>query len=207
MRIAFLQVTSPEIYEYSQYSTAINKKYCEKHGYEYIEVPVVLAETYAPQWSKIFQVLRHLQSMDYTHIFFLDADAVVLNDNITLEDRISQMKTSIAFSENDWNGGELINTGAFIATVEAIPFLQECIRVSQEELPNLQRDYWHEQTVVNLLKDRGWLMDVWSMNTINSYWLHNYKNNTDQFIYHFMARPLHEKVAIAQELAVIKKLV
>ena len=200
MKIGFVQVTSPEIESYAKHSTAINRRYCQRHGYTFIERPAIHRETHAPTWSKIFQALSVLEQGDYSHVFVLDADAVVLNPKVKLEDKISKMTTPIAFSENGPNGGDRINAGAFICTPDTIPYLEECIRISEEEHPRLKRDYWHEQSVMNLMHESGWKMDVWPMNEINSYWLHDYKNDQTQFIYHFMARSLTEKAAIAKEL-------
>lgn len=204
--IAFVQVTSPEIKEYSKYSTEINKRYCDKHGYSFLEIETVNCETYAPQWSKIFTVLELLKTNLYDYVFFLDADAVVLNDSVTLEDLIKDLDSPIAFSINDWNGGELINTGAFLCSKEAVPYLEECIKISILE-PGLKLEYWHEQTAINRMYTQGWKMTVWPMNKINSYWLHDYKTPSDQFVYHFMARPLAEKIQIAEDLFKLKNIV
>jgi hypothetical protein len=200
IKICFLQVTSSEIQEYSKYSVEINKKYCEQHGYKYLELPTVKTDEYAPQWSKIFQTIDILKAGDYTHVFFLDADAVVINRNKKLEDVIAKMTTSICFSENGWNGGDLINTGAFIATLDAISILEECVRLSEEDMKDKKRNYWHEQAVITKMYESGVRMDVFPMNEINSYWLYDIESNDGQFVYHFMARPLQEKIEIAKKL-------
>jgi galactosyl transferase GMA12/MNN10 family len=202
LKICFLQVTSPEIHEYSIYSTRLNKKYCELHNYDYLEVSQVPREGYDPVWGKIFEMINILKinkkNNKYTHIFYLDADAVVLNRSIKLESIISQMKTSIAFSANGKNGGKLINTGAFIATTEAIPILEKCVELSAEEMKDKKFDEWHEQDVINKIYNDGVEMDVFPMNEMNSYWMYDIHANDGQFIYHFMGRPLIEKVQIAK---------
>ena len=71
IKLCFLQVTSPEIHDYSKYSTQLNKEYCKLHGYDYLEMPTVKTNEYAPQWSKIFQTIDLLKKGDYTHVFFL----------------------------------------------------------------------------------------------------------------------------------------
>jgi galactosyl transferase GMA12/MNN10 family len=200
LKICFVQVTSPEIQEYSNYSVALNKIYCKRHDYNYLELSAINTNEYFFSWSKIFQVRDILKSDKYTHVFFLDADAIVLNRDIKLEDIISKMKTSIAFSENGWNGGDLINAGSFIATPEAIKILEECIRLSEEDMKDKKLERWHEQSVINKMYADGIEMDVFPMNEINSHWLYDFNSNDGQFIYHFMARQLNKKIEIAKEL-------
>jgi hypothetical protein len=200
MNICFLQVSSPEIESYTQYSIPINKQYCLHHGYTYKEVPVVYQDEYAPQWSKIFQIRDELLKNEFTHIFFLDADAVVLNQEITLESKIEKMTTPFAMSINDWNGGDYLNTGALLCTTDALPYLEQCIRISETDHTRYKKDHWHEQTIINMMYDQGWKMDAWPMNEINSYWLHDVDLDPLQFVYHFMARPLAEKTNIAAQL-------
>jgi hypothetical protein len=198
LKICFFQVTSSEIKEYSDISVRLNKEYCRIHNYDYLEVPTVNTTTHAPQWSKIFQIKRLLETENYDYYFFLDADAIVINRNCKLEDFINKMKTDIAFSENGANGGRLINTGSFIANSKTISLFNQCIDLSVTVKKDKKRGYWHEQDVINDMYDDGWKMDVFPMNTINSYWAYDLESNDEQFIYHFMARPVEEKTKIAQ---------
>jgi len=200
LKICFLQVTSPEIHEYSQYSCLINKEYCKKHGYSYLNLNAINTKTHAPAWSKIFHTKDVLEKGNYTHVFFLDADAVVINQDKKIEEVIDKMKTFIAFSENGWNGGDLINSGCFIASKDAISILEKCIEKSNTDMQHQRFGFPWEQTVITKMYESGISMDVFSMNEINSYWLYDVNSNDGQFIYHFMARPLKEKVVIAKAL-------
>ncbi|MEG3439742.1 hypothetical protein V0288_21620 [Pannus brasiliensis CCIBt3594] len=200
LKICFFQVTSPEIYDYSNYATKLNKKYCELHYYEYLEVPLVEREDYAPQWGKIFATIELLKIDKYTHIFCLDADAVVLNRSIKLESIIAKMRTAIAFSENGKNGGGLINTGAFIVNPQAIEILEQCVRLAEEEMRDRKMNVYHEQDVIAKMYAEGLEMDIFPMNEMNSYWLYDIHANDGQFIYHFMGRSLEEKTQIAKDL-------
>ena len=201
MKICFLQVTSPEIYEYSKYSVQINKKYCELHNYDYLELNAINKNEYYPSWSKIFHVKSILEKGEYSHVFFLDADAIVINKNKKLEDKINKMNTTIAFSEDtNLKAGELINTGAFIANKDSIYILDLCIKRSITDLKDKKLGFPWEQSVMNILYSEGIEMDLFPMNEINSSWLYDIESNDDQFIYHFMARSYDDKIEIAKNL-------
>lgn len=200
IKLCFLQVTSPEIYGYSKYSSELNKQYCTIHGYDYIEASAINTDEYSPSWSKIFHSIDILKSGKYTHVFFLDADAVVINRNKKLEEVINKMIAPIAFSENGWNGGDLINAGSFIANVNAISILQDSLELVNAEMTIKKKQFPWEQSVITKLHEQGKLIDVFPMNEINSYWLYNIESNDKQFVYHFMARPLSEKIEIAKKL-------
>lgn len=201
LKICFLQVTSPEIYEYSKYSTEVNKKYCAKQGYDYIELPCINTNEFAHSWSKVFQSMYILENNNYDYIFFLDADAVVINFNKRLEEVISKMKNSMAFSENGWNGGDLINGGSFIVSKNGgLDILKKSVEKVNTEMKDKKFGFPWEQSVFTKLHEEGESIDVFPMNEINSYWLYDVSSNDGQFIYHFMARPLNEKIEIAKNL-------
>ena len=200
VKLCFLQVTSPEIEQYSKYSVELNKKYCKLHGYDYVEKQAILTTEYAHSWSKIFHTIDILKTGEYTHLFFLDADAVVINHNKKLEDILTKLSSSIGFSENGGNGGDLINGGSFIASADAIHILEKCITKANSEMQNKKFGFPWEQSVITQLHKEGEPIDVFPMNEINSYWLYDIESNDGQFIYHFMARSIEEKTQIAKKL-------
>lgn len=202
LKICFLQVTSTEIHEYSQYSCPINKEYCRKHGYDYLNLDAINLKEYAASWSKIIHSIDILTSKQYDYIFYLDADAAVINQTIKIESIIADMKGDISFSENGWNGGELINAGSFIVSKNGIDILKEMIKlVNNQEMLSKKYQFPWEQSIINKIYSEGnFKIDVFPMNKINSYWLYDINSNDGQFIYHFMARSLKEKVVIAKAL-------
>ena len=206
-KICFLQITSPEIYEYSKYSSVINRKYCELHNYDYLELNAINTVEYYPSWSKIFYAKSILESNEYTHVFVLDSDAVVINNNKKIEDVINKMNNSIAFSENGLNGGELINSGSFIANKDSISILENCIKRSITDMQDQRFNFPWEQKVLTVMYLEGVEMDIFTMNEINSDWEYDIESNDDQFIYHFMARSVDEKVDVVKTLFEKHKLI
>jgi hypothetical protein len=199
--ICFFQIVSTATEPYSKYSTILNKRYCDKHGYTYKTYPnEINKKEYHYTWSKIFQAKKILETENYDHIFFLDVDAIVINTHIKLESIISKMKTNISFSENGINGGELISTGAFLANRNTLDFFDRCIELVNTVMKHKKFNYWHELAVINKMYEDGWPMDVFEMNTMNSYGSLDVRYLKDQFIFHFQGKPDTIKGQIAEEI-------
>lgn len=60
------------------------RSYAEKHGYDFIDATYVLDRRRPPSWSKILAVRTHLPHYDW--MFWNDADSLVTNPDISLED-------------------------------------------------------------------------------------------------------------------------
>lgn len=79
----------------SQYRRAVapglksKQQYCERHGYEFVVAgDEVLDNTRPPAWSKIRLLQRELPRSDW--VFLSDADVVIMNHQIRLEDLIEK---------------------------------------------------------------------------------------------------------------------
>uniref|UniRef100_A0A0D6QZR7 Uncharacterized protein n=1 Tax=Araucaria cunninghamii TaxID=56994 RepID=A0A0D6QZR7_ARACU len=60
------------------------KRYADRHGYDFIDASDAVDKSRPPSWSKILAVRNHLPKYDW--IFWNDADSLVTNPNIALED-------------------------------------------------------------------------------------------------------------------------
>lgn len=60
------------------------RSYAERHGYDFIDESDIVDKTRPPSWSKILAVRKNLPKYDW--IFWNDADSLVTNPNINLED-------------------------------------------------------------------------------------------------------------------------
>ena len=204
MRILFLQIYTEHISVYFQYVSMINTTYCVKHGYEYKTTITNVPDGYGFSWGKLFAIKEQYDNYDY--IFFLDSDAVVINDEIKLESRIAQIKGDIAFSENGWNGGTLINAGAFIlkCSDNGKKIINDILETSLlDEYEQYRNGNYYEQDVINILYNSGNyndVIDIFHMNWINSYWKYDYSSNDKQFVFHFMSWALEDKVNIIKKI-------
>ena len=86
-----------------------NKRtYCQMHGYDFIFVQEKLDPSRHAYWQKILLALKTMQNPDYKWIVWMDADTLIMDQGIPLEDFIDQ-KSNFIVSEN-FNG---INSGIF----------------------------------------------------------------------------------------------
>lgn len=60
------------------------RSYAERHGYDFIDESDIVDKKRPPSWSKILAVRKNLPKYDW--IFWNDADSLVTNQNIALED-------------------------------------------------------------------------------------------------------------------------
>lgn len=66
------------------------KKYCELHGYDFIVREEALDPSRPPSWSKILLMDELMATTSYKWIFWTDADSLIMNSAIRLEDLIDE---------------------------------------------------------------------------------------------------------------------
>lgn len=110
--------------EIVSFGTRSKEIYCKTHGYDFIIAEKKLSTCYGitekrslePAWTKLALVSRILD--DYDWVFWTDADSIILNFDIKLEDFIDTEYDLIACTESEnqaypdlYTGGNFINTG------------------------------------------------------------------------------------------------
>lgn len=87
MRIAILTLSIGEKFkEKMKYAILSKVEYCKKHKYDLIDDESVYDKTRPIAWSKILLIKKYLPMYDY--VFWIDADAIILNFEHRLEDKI-----------------------------------------------------------------------------------------------------------------------
>jgi mannan polymerase II complex MNN10 subunit len=66
------------------------KKYCELHGYDFIVCEEVLDPSRHPSWSKVLLLDELMENSSYKWLFWTDADSLIMNHSIKLEDLIDE---------------------------------------------------------------------------------------------------------------------
>lgn len=110
LKIAMCYLAIGEVYKTHTKESRKNKiLYCEKHGYDFIDDESIHDKTRSIPWSKIPLLLKYLD--DYDYLAWCDADMLIHNDLIKIEDFIEKYKNYDMFCGTDWI---MPNTGFWI---------------------------------------------------------------------------------------------
>lgn len=131
--ILVTMLVTDNIMSYGKYSILINKTYCQKNNYDFFVCNKILDTEKHPAWSKIL-LLEKCLDMNYEYIFFIDADACFVNQNIKIEKFLNEKSITIAnqnINENDPKGE---NSGVILLKNNNISreFLIDCFSIYEQ---------------------------------------------------------------------------
>lgn len=107
--IAVVTIASGKAYKESvQIGTKSKEDYCKKHGYDFIFSDQITDPSRHIYWSKIILMLNTMQASSYKWVVWMDADTIIMNQDVPLEDLIDEDYNFLI--AEDWNG---INAGIF----------------------------------------------------------------------------------------------
>jgi mannan polymerase II complex MNN10 subunit len=86
--------------------------YADKHGYHLYNESDMLDKSRPPSWSKIRATQRLLQEENCTWVFWLDADTVIMNSEIRIQDFLPSDPTKDLLLSVDTGGG--YNAGVWL---------------------------------------------------------------------------------------------
>lgn len=122
------------------------ERYCALHGYDFICFPEMLDLSRLPPWQKIKAVEQALQQYDW--ILWSDADSIIMNEEISLEDLIDEEYSFIiCFDEVS----HVVNSGQFLIKNEdkSFDFLDRVY--SKQEY--LNHPWWENAAIIEALKE------------------------------------------------------
>jgi hypothetical protein len=188
MNIVLAQFFTPNL-SYGEFSKAINEKYCQEKGYTYhLESDEQKIrnglEGRAPTWYKPKLLLEVLETKNPDYVLFLDADAIVLNNNHRIEDFIVD---GIDILAADDHGPSKLNAGVFIVknTSWTKEYLQKWWDICKE-YPKYENGLWHDQTCFGILMDRTPDLNN-HVKIINNNVINSNHENDHCFIFHAFA--------------------
>lgn len=229
MKILILQVATPNIKDYSIYSIPININYSIKWDYDFLlYTHKEDAIDYHPAWLKITS-FYNINIEKYDWIWILDADAVINNDKIKLEDIISNCNKPIIISKNGKNGGRYLNSGSILIKSDFVKELllkyEDCVR---KGYVFLNENFWDQELINDWYEESPEHFSVRKMKELNSHWMiyapskeyclqnginyvapYNQKKN---LIHHFMSLPIDTRINwmrnnwICNQIKVLKKM-
>lgn len=111
--IAIVSLYSQNYKAVGQYSDWNKIKYANKHGYAIHLYDEVLDNNFHPAWSKILAVQKHIN--DYDWILWSDADSLIMDFNVKLEDIIDNKFDFIICQDCQYDdNNKRLNTGVFL---------------------------------------------------------------------------------------------
>lgn len=133
---------------YGDFTSAIAKQYCHSMGYTFIRHTALLNKNLHPSWNKLIAIQQHLKECDW--LFWVDADALIVNQKIKLEEILASCDTSkdILFS-SDLNG---LCAGVFFIknTPWSHEFIQRVLFLGEMS----DASHLYEQKTIRALYDR-----------------------------------------------------
>jgi glycosyltransferase involved in cell wall biosynthesis/Tfp pilus assembly protein PilF len=103
---AVLTLYTPEIADWAEPVAQRKREYCDRHGYEFACAFESLDNSRHPVWSKLLLIERHLSSQPgCTWAFWTDADSVIMNPSLRLEDFVDDHDLIISEDHNGLNAG------------------------------------------------------------------------------------------------------
>lgn len=174
-----------EYKEYTKYTLTNKIKYCEKHDYTFIEDDSIYNPDKPIPWSKLLLILKYLSDFDY--LIWVDADILIMNSEIKLEQFIEKYENFDIICGSDW---KMINTG--ILFVKNTDFSKEFLQkvydndFDPEEDKSQRYLNWEQGSFINL-HDLNYLdcrnrIQVTDPVEFNSYWFNYFPGH---FVLHF----------------------
>jgi hypothetical protein len=164
-KFAILTFCNNDYREIGEISTPNKKDYAAKHGYDlFIETEII--DSQKPlYWQRLLYIIKLMQNSSYEWIWHTDADSLIDNDTIRLEDIVGDTDKDLIIAQDN-NG---INAGQYlIRNCEwSIKFLQEADRRTE-----FMGHSWNDQEAMrNVLLNTEHLKHVYYIEKrkINSY--------------------------------------
>lgn len=107
-KIAIVSLYDENYKEIGKYSDLNKQAYAKLHGYDIYLYNTLLDSSKLAPWNKILAIQNHIN--DYDYIFWTDADSLIMNFDIKLEEFIDENYDLIISKEEVMNN---LNTGHF----------------------------------------------------------------------------------------------
>lgn len=146
--------------DYGDFASINHHEYANKHGYSYIK-EIVKNEDYLdwhPTWIKIDMLRRHIDNYDY--LVWIDADAVFVNKEVTIEsfirDNVDLILPKLEVDKQSGNMWTHTTTGFMI--LKNSVWTKELLNELWEK-PNLYKfQFFHEQSRLDELLHANYLL-------------------------------------------------
>lgn len=149
--IAVLTIAAGEdYYDAVELGIVTKTEYCKRHNYDFICLKEVLDPTRPPSWSKLKLIQQVLPK--YQWVFWTDADALIMNPNIRLEDLIDDTY-SVVITSDPW---ACISCGHFF--VKNTPWSYALLDTLYARTNCINHLVWEQQAFIETVQEDPMLM-------------------------------------------------
>lgn len=179
--IAIVSLATPNMKEMTDLSFINHIHYAKKHNYNYIFYDNTLVDFKYVTWNKVYVLMELINSFEY--IFWIDADAIFTNMDITLES-IIEKNPNKSLHVCDDIGGWKLNTGAMIWKNNK--WSKDVIQqwASMEKIPHNQGA--EQQQLINFLINHDKSRKNWHVYNRRLFNAHPKDHQNGDFILHMM---------------------
>jgi predicted O-methyltransferase YrrM len=122
----------------------VKKRYCEQHGYEFICAQQVLDPSRPIAWSKIPLILKTMENPAVKWVFWTDADSVITNLGVRLEDLVDDQHNLIIGRDiHALNSGQLL--------VRNCDWSRQFLKRVYDHRECLHHIWWEQQALITEL--------------------------------------------------------
>jgi hypothetical protein len=197
---SILMYCTPNLLDkWARHSIYLNRKYAEKHGYEFFLISQPYDDTVTHAWQKI-PAMKEILNKNFDFVMYIDTDAIFNKHDITIESIIEKYNGDILICSDESNSGGLYKTngGTVIAknTDKSLYLLDKWW-----DLRHRYKDFAFEQWAISDIYQKkihdidSSMIVVAPENEFNSVFgdVLNYSNNIetssppDIFVLHFMS--------------------
>lgn len=166
--IAVVTLAAGDNYQ-SAVKTGIDNKraYCQKHGYDFIVGTESLDKRRPFAWSKVLLLLKVMENPTYKWVFWTDADSLIMNTAIPLEDLIDDNYYFIISFDKLSN---VVNSGQFF--LKNCPESKAFLKRVYDHIECIRHPWWENQAIIlELQRDKNLKKNtkIIAQRLINSY--------------------------------------
>lgn len=168
----------------AEQSSPNKARYCERHGYTFIEQTTGFPKDRTAVWGKILFVKQHLPGYDW--IFWTDTDSLIMNQAIRIENLIDHDCDVVICHEDLGLGVYNINAGQIL--FKNTPWTMEFLNQVWDQTWALKDAHQEQRAIIHLLwsSDLSDHVQMVSQKRFNSY-PENYTKG--DFLIHFPDQP------------------
>lgn len=138
--------------EYLSFTAPLAEKYADKHGFDFEVVDEhrwnKMAEGRPSAWSKIVALIENLQQ--YELLFWLDCDAIIVDDSADIALELSANK-SIGLVSHKCSDGDVPNTGVML--IRRNDEIEQLLHQAWRQELLIDHIWWEQAAIIQLL---GW---------------------------------------------------